>query len=268
MLNLLHALSLMAMLIALAACQTPSQPTPRPHPAANLVPISEDFLDELYRASKPFADFYDTEIAPMNATIRWFHHPNLPPGTTAYVHMNDDGSTDICLGKISADEDVAIIIAHELAALVTASRGYQPLQYNDETPYSREVSDALYDMVSSPLRDSTLADYGFDVEKEFTYKISSIFSVSCVEPSDPMVIHENACGYALMILYWQNVLGNHGVPLNIDNWYKECFPNSREEGRNILAIVDEIGYDTWEKATTLFQRIIHEYDLEHCIRVP
>jgi hypothetical protein len=270
------AILFILILISVGTACPPSQSTPKPTPILitnptpdlpNISPIDPRYiLHDLRQNYEPFADFYEAEIEPLDATIDWFYNPNLPYKFRARIHVYDDGNAYVELGNISINEDIAFLLAHELAALITAREGYQPL-YSTEVECGN-VSINLYDMVSSPIRDSILGRYGFDVTREFMVKFSPVLTASCFEPSDSMLIHYDACSYAHMVLYWQKVLDNQDTPPNIDNRFQECRPNTWNEAQNILDLVDEIGYDTWEKATTLFQRIIEYFGLGYCINVP
>lgn len=267
------------------ATATPN-PTPTPTdtstatPTATATPTMPEIdmstvIEELCNTTKPFEEFYNDKIKPLNATIRWFSDPtlNVREHATAEnnVYEDEDGlHQDIRLGNISQDEDIAFIYAHELASQVTFSEGYPEVQNLDLCGNVIEVvSQKLSNMISVPLRDSILAEYGFDVEKEFR-RYGPILSFLCMPLEDPLLIHMAAFDYVQIVLYWQNVLGNHGIPSDFDNFYIKCYPDAWEEGRHIYGQVCDIEYNrnnTPEKARTLFQMIIFEYGLGHCIRV-
>lgn len=219
-----------------------------------------EFLDRLRQASKPFAEFYKNEIEPINATIRWFRDPNLPPGRFGYTNVYEHGRVaNIFLAQMPPLKQDVFVLAHELASLVIYYKGYWE-DWNIQCK-NHMVRIVLLDMIATPLRDSILAKYGFDVEGELNNKIDSLMNNSdCIEPSES--VHVFALDYVWLTLYWQDVLGNHGVPPTLDNWYKRCRPTAQKQGRCILAIVDDVGYSTSEKALTLFQRIIAEYNLD------
>jgi len=170
------------------------------------------------------------------------------------------------LGNTSLNDDVAFIVAHELAAVFVVDKGYF-LGYTSECS---GIGRYLSDMFSTPLRDSMLAEYGFDVANEFSLRTRSAFAIPCSEVDDyyDIVQLANACVYVQLVLYWQDVLGNHGIPSDIEHRYMQCFPNSWRRGESIIATIDEVGgYDTPAKAKTIFQRIIDEYELEYCMCV-
>jgi len=245
-----------------SACQTPSRCSPPPPcslPANEFDP--SQLLSQLRQESQPFAHFYEDKIAPLGYTIRWFHNLNLPPGEAVTCVYIKDHSAIIELGNTSPNDDVAFLVAHELAGVVTIDGGYF-LGYSSQC---EEIGGYLFDMILTPLRDSMLAEYGFNATKEFDLRVKPVFSSACGEINHPIVQLANACLYVQLILYWQDVLGNHSVPSDVENRYLQCSPESLARGKAILAIINEVGgYDTPAKAKEIFQRIIREYNLEYC----
>jgi hypothetical protein len=221
-------------------------------------------------AYKPFADFYGNEIAKLRYTINYFYNPALPPNSARTAPDTQNGTATVELGNISPDQDLAFIIAHELATIPTWGNSDIQFQYNSQCGEAYQRLDTpLHDMFSTPLRDSMLAHYGFDAEREFyTWKITPLFSVSCTgDPNDPIAVLENGCDYAQLVLYWQDVLGNHGTPPIIENFYQKCLPNSRAEGNEILTIIKQSGYHTLQEESASYQAIFDKY-VRDCIRVP
>lgn len=207
----------------------------------------------------------------MGYTIHYFYNPDQAFGTHAHTTVDTQNRTArVELGNISPNDDLAFLLAHELAGIPTWVNGYLPLQCNSQCGEGYPRLDiAIQDVISTPLRDSILAHYGFDVEREFyTSRIIPLFIYAeCGDPSDPLKLLGNACGYAELVLYWQDVLGNYGVPLIMDNLYQQCLPSSRAKGNDILAIIEQSGYDTSQKASTSYKSIINKYNLQDCIRV-
>jgi hypothetical protein len=218
---------------------------------------------------KPFADFYSNAIEPLGYTIRYFYNPDLPLDSARTTMDTPNRTATIELGNISPDQDFAFIIAHELATIPTWVN-HVHFQFNSQCgeAYQR-LGMPLRDMFSTPLRDSMLAQYGFDVEREFyAWRVTPLFSLSCTgDPNDPLAVLENACSYVHLVLYWQDVLGNHGIPAIIDCLYQICLPNSRIVGQNILAIIEQSGYRTSQEASTSYQAIFNKYNLQDCIHV-
>jgi hypothetical protein len=167
---------------------------------------------------------------------------------------------------MSPTDDAAFIVAHELAVIATRDKGYPYLRYKVQC---ETVEMYVSEMIWTPLRDSMLAEYGLNVTREFyTFRVPPVFSASCIETSDPIGQLQNGCLYVMLVLYWQDVLGNQGTPSDIENRYSQCFPKSLIIGKGILAIINEIGgYDTPAKAKAIFQRVIDEYNLQDCICV-
>jgi len=152
---------------------------------------------------------------------------------------------------------------------VTSSKGY-PNSLTCFQPQYRNLTTDLLNMISEPLRDSILAQYGFDVDKTYAWMFSPLLSNPCNgDPSDSITLLDNGCSYATLVLYWQDVLGNHGIPSDVENRYLQCFPESLAKGNEILAIINDTkGYDTPAKTRTILHRIIDDNQLQDDIGVP
>lgn len=274
MLKCLLALFLVAIAITSSACsQTPSQSTPTPTPtlAPNEFDPSE-MLNDLRQVSKPFADFYDAEVAPFNNTIRWFLDPSLTTEFPAATYVTDNNCVAyvFLLQKPPFERDV-YTIAHELAAVVVCNTGFQEnwtLECQYEDINGMNVKGMLVNMIYIPVRDVILTDYGFNLEDYYLSIVQSLPTLPCKEPMDAMKIHMCAWDYVWLTLYWRDVLGNHNesTDLDLDNVFQENQIDAWEEGSEILAKVNDIGYNTSDKVKVLFQWIVDKYDLECAIK--
>ena len=277
----LAILLLVMLLVASAACQDSDQIAPEPSPIVTTQPVifptplpateydPSYFLPMLGNISSAFAEFYQAEIAPLHVTIHWIHDRTLPPGVLAMTGQFEDGSWGVFVASMPPQEQDVLVVAHELAGLVIAARGFRgPEQTAKQW---QDIAVSLYDIISTPIRDSILADYGFDVEGNFQRQTGWLSAQPCSEEISILGIHRGAWGYATFALYWQDVLGHdgmHRVPLDVDMWYQDCRPSARVEGQSILVLVAEIGYQTPVQARELFQRIIRDYHLEPYMAMP
>jgi len=270
-----------------AACQTPT-PTPTltpnlptsapivtPTPVTTATPSStsteldpSQFLPLLRQVSEPFDNFYGNEIEPLNAEIHWFYNPSLGGGavTTPFsnyksykIELSHIPNRD--QGNASLQKD-AFIIAHELATIVvvpTLAKGWK-LQCSVIYIYFD-----MFDMISTPLRNHILAKYNFDVLGDFQYYLQAFLtSENCPQPTYPLNVHDLAFYYVWFVLYWQYALDNPSVPSDLDNWFQSCAPDARQEGLNILSMVDNIGglgNITVDNAKALFRQIIADDSL-------
>ena len=271
MLKSLVILILLAVVTIGTACLTPSQCPSLPHcplPTNEFDP--SQLLSQLHQESQPFAHFYDDKIAPLGYTIRWFHNPDLPLGTYARTCVNEDHNVTIELGNIMPGNDSAYTVAHELASVVIDSEGYKSLVI--EQTQCATTGDNLNEMIWTPLRDSMLAGYSFNVTNEYyTFWLPPLLSAGCGDGNDTIIQLQNACAYVQLVLYWRDVLSNHNIPSDVDNRFQQCFPNSWARGKDILAIINEAGgYDTPAKVSAIFQTVLQEYkdELGGCICVP
>lgn len=219
---------------------------------------------------KPFADFYAAEIEPLGYTIRYFYNPDLSAHNARVTPDVKTHTAIVELGNLTPSDDLAFVIAHELAGILLIDNGYNVVEYDPncaELYISLRIS--MEDMIWTPFRDSMLARYGFNVEHEFfTWKILPLFLLNtCSDANDPRVVLIEAFYYAQLVLYQRDVLGVHETPLIIDTLYQTCLPKTRIEGDDILALVDQYQYDTPQNLSALFKAIISKYGLEPCIRV-
>lgn len=272
-------LFLLAAIVVGIGCQSSTPlPTVTPTPPCPLSfsPVGDELnatqstqlISRLQKESLPFANFYGNESAQLkHYTIHWFHDPDLTLDNARTYVNNGNHSAYIELGNMSPDQE-AFTIAHELASIVIASKGY-PTSIVYCHPQYANLTFALLQMIDTPLRDSILAQYGFDVDKRYTWQFASLFSSGCGDPSNSIDLLTNGCDYAQVVLYWEDVLGNHGVPLDIENQWLLCLLMSRAEGYGIIAIINDTkGYNTSEKARTIFRKIIDANQLQNEVWVP
>lgn len=269
MLKCLGMLFPLAAVVVASACK-PSIPCPTPLFSS----IGNEFnatqlLSELQQESQPFAHFYGNETTVLsNYTIHWFHDPDLPLDYAFTVVNRSNHSATIELGNMSGNKDTAFTVAHELAAVVEVDEGYPASLTCFQQQYVKITTDLL-NMISEPQRDAILAQYHFDVREVYSWMVSPIFSAPCGEPNDKIAILDNGCLYAEIVLYWQNVLGNQGVPSDIQSRLTQCLPKSLAKGNEILAIINNAqGYDTPAKEKKIFHTIINDNQLQNDICVP
>jgi hypothetical protein len=220
---------------------------------------------------KPFADFYDREIKPLRYTIRYFYNPDLPPNTARTVVDTPTHRAKVELGNISPNQDLAFIVAHELRSIPLQESGFLP-SLKPQKPSCEDLSVDMYDMLSTPIRDSALTKYGFDVQREFyAFRASVLFSAPCGDANDIVGQLKNACLYVQLVLYWQFVLGNQGTPPVIDAYFHDCLPISWSIGHEIEGVMAQLSNTSvQERATMLFNEIINnpKYEITDCIAAP
>jgi hypothetical protein len=219
-----------------------------------------------FQGYKPFTDFYAAEIEQLHYTIRYFYDPTLPPGDARTTYDVQTRTARVTLGNMSEKVDLAFVVAHELAAVAVAEKGFPgPLLYmqSQGTPCAN-VANALYDMMSTPARDSLLASYGFNVEREFyAHRYATLLTYACGEGNGTIENLPDAFVYVQLVLYWQMVLHHSGTPSIIDRWFHDCFPYGWAEGQSIKAMIPS--YITMEGVTAIFREIIEKYNLQDCI---
>jgi len=263
MLRPLAILFLLAAVIVSAGCQTSTELDP------------SQFLPMLRQESEPFNEFYGNEIEPLHAEIHWFFNPNQTLTLANTVVSSDSKSARITLSHIPTPDEgnaslekESFIIAHELASLVIAPK----LQKGwDIQCGNAGLGFQVFDMIRTPLRDHILAEYGFDVDSNYQWYLQrEIISSPCIMRTDPLSVHWAACRYVWHALYWQYVLGNHGVAPELASFCQRCAPNIQEEGLDILNMINGIGgigNITSDNAKALYGQLINKYSLD-CHIVP
>jgi len=221
---------------------------------------------------KPFADFYTKEIEPLGYTVRYFYNPDLPPNSARTVVETQTRRARVELGNISPNQDFAFIVAHELRSIPLQASGFLPF-LKPQKPSCEDLSVDMYDMLSTPIRDSALTKYGFDVQREFyAFRVPALFSAVCSERNDIIAQVQTACYYVHLVLYWQFVLGNQGTPPIVDAYFRDCLPISWSIGHEIEGIMmEQSNTPIQERASILFNEIVEiviRYGGEDCITVP
>jgi hypothetical protein len=171
------------------------------------------------------------------------------------------------LGNISPNQDLAFIVAHELASIGMINNGFPYLKALE--PSCENLKTDLFDMMTTPVRDNILKSYGFNVEREFyAHRIPTLFSLPCGGGNDTYAQYDLAFYCVQIVQYWEALLGHSEPPLIINGYFNTCFPDAWNDAKQILVMVANPQISgTTHPATTLFQNIIQQYHLENCIAV-
>ena len=218
----------------------------------------EKVVGILKQESEPFAKFYEAERGKMPKQICWTENAELPWYTPA--HTNTSTNT-ITLKQIPPSPEDDFMVAHELCAFLLQADGF-PRAFptvNASEVGAGDISSYLNSMLDTPLRDSILKKYGFDVEKAYKFYLGdALKGPSDVE--DLAMKTKRLFFYVEMVLYWEDVLSKSETSdfqLKWSNWY----PEVEHDGSVMLNKIRLIGYDSPEKMEAVYEDIISTWGL-------
>lgn len=222
----------------------------------------EVVIGELLKSSKEFLAFYRAERTKIVEPVHWAQDLSLPVGIDYRSTILQTGAQVIRLRRVPAILEDATKIAHELQHFALDAEGFARTGAMNQF---ETISSALNSMVHDPLVNSRLQIYGFDLWDDYETELKESFRQLGATPNPP----SNHLGrmhwifnYVGKILDWELACnkadkGNNEFQL----WFDAQYPDIAKEAQNLLALVRDIGYDTPEKQTALFKKIIRRYDL-------
>lgn len=232
---------------------------------------TREIVQNLLQESSAFRALYKAERKKIPECICWLEltdelarSAGLPEGVLAAT--NPDTNTTF-LKRIPPRVDDAFVIAHELRAYVLKKEGFPMVRRNPDVadPGVGQISSELNTMVGTPLQDSILSKYGFDLEKEYRVYLGTFFKGPRA-PVNSVEEFEYLFFYAKMVLYWEDVLHNTGISdfqRQFDQWY----PLIANDGYILLSKIRAFGYETPDKMAALFLDIINEWELQGIIEL-
>ncbi len=229
----------------------------------------EDFVvGELLKSSKEFADFYKSERNKITAPVYWAKDLSLPVGIDYRCTILPKGTQVIRLRRVPAVFADAMKVAHELQHLVLDDEGF--IRTGAEKQYET-ISSSLNSMIHDPLVNSRLLIYGFDLLEDYGTELQETFSqLSTVSksPSKHLDRVHWIFNYIGETLDWELLRDEIGKDNNeFQLWFDERYPDIAKEAKDLLILINDIGYETPEKQIKLFRRIIQEYRLEKIVFV-
>jgi hypothetical protein len=224
----------------------------------------EDFvIGELLRSSKEFLAFYRAERGKIVKPVHWAQDLSLPPGVDYRCTKLQTGAQVIRLRRVPAILADAMKIAHELQHLILDSEGFP---CTGAKAQFETMSSALNSMVHDPLVDSRLQTYSFDLWDDYETELKETFRqlrANPTSPSDHLGRMHWIFNYVGKVLYWELTSSKADKDNNkFQLWFDARYPDVAKEALKLLALVRNIGYDTPEKQTALFEEIIRKYNLD------
>ena len=177
------------------------------------------------------------------------------------------------------DDD--FIVAHELCTYIIKEEDLPTLQLKPDV-HNQDIQlicgasvdkediqllcNALADMVATPVRDSILSKYGFDLEIRYKLYTAVLLSKPTPTNDNDLELLDSVFLYARSVLYWEDVL-HKTQPTGWQKQFDKQYPNIAQSGKIILDKIRSIGYDTPEKMSELYLDILNWLHLQGIIEV-
>ncbi len=225
----------------------------------------KDFvIGELLKSSKEFNAFYKAERDIITQPIKWIKNESLREASPAR-YSSIEGVIE--LRRIPAEMEDAMIIAHELQHAVIKSKGFPGTKCN-ESQYVY-LSSALNSMTHDPLVNEGLQTYGFDLLDGFT-KLMNLSLDELIKSSPPTSDSDKmryVFKYVKNVLLWELIRVEEDSNSKIQLRFESLYPELANVGRELLALVKSIGYDTPDKMHKLLNEIVLRYRLGDYISI-
>jgi hypothetical protein len=244
----------------------------------------KELLKELLQASEHFAAFYESERRKVQAPICWAQSSSLPddyslrPGLTAQVITTKDKHV-VIVRRIPVDSSDCLALAHEMAHLVLYAEGFPAINVGENADsYYFTVIKSLNSMVHDPLVNRKLQSYGFELLDYYRSEVDNAFELFEQGSSQLDVgldLLRNGCftlqhmhwivNYVSVVLEYESIRGEGKMDFltQFDSRYQSpAYQWIAECGRDLLALVESVGYDEPEKQFALFESIIDRYGID------
>ena len=213
-------------------------------------------------------EFYDAERAKIVEPIHWVLDTSLAvEARSRRLVSEEEDELVVFLRRVPLNEDVGFMVAHELMGFVLDCEGFPSV---GTSPSFQNIGSALNSIVWTPLRDSRLKKYGFDLlgdyEKRTDEALRQLDAITQA-PSEFFLRTQWIFYYVQHILYWEDVLRGNRSDNEYQSFFAKKFPDIAEEGEELVTLVRDIGYDTPSQMKTLFETIISKYGLTGVMRI-
>lgn len=225
-------------------------------------------ITPLVSSSPEFAAFYEAERPKITSRIRWAQNRQLE--YDALVDRLSNGPV-IYLRRIPPLTEDAPVVAEELAHLVLDTEGFPRAVALD--PHFRDLSTAINSMVQDPLILKRLARYGFELWRFLVPQAEATMKVAVKKRPPPRELDIPvsllwAVNYASHILEWEVASRIGGArESELRTWLEAELPEIARAGRELLELVERVGYDTPQRTEELMRQIIERYSLTSVISI-
>lgn len=227
----------------------------------------EYVVENLIESSAEFSAFYKAERGEILDPIVWTQDPSLGEYEAECERVEtEEGVVNIIrLPRIPALPDDDFMVAHELRTLVLLSEGFPSLGPTSKAVEEEveEVAALLNTMVSTPLRDGGLKQYGYDLAQHYEELVTEAKEILKEHFIPPLLYIEKwqlVAQCVQYILYFEDVLQRTDEN-DFQLWFDAHYPEASRTSQDLLVIVRQAGYETPEQMEVLFRKIIEEYNL-------
>lgn len=243
-----------------------------------------DIVKPFISSSNSFKNFYKNEKSNIKDDLYWVKS-NLEIERKLGFRKGQMGKLYRAIGKNEIKRFIVLeeippsikndyLIAHEIMHDIILNEGFPgvaPLKPNPFSPEEHskriQLASSLTSMIHDMLCDSRLKKYGFFFDELYEIKIQGV-----LRSLDQLACNRTD-NFGKLFYVYQYCLTNLQNSLNVNNkenilgiykqQYAMKYPEITHEGNDLLELINDIGYDTPSKLTTLYQEIIKKHKLEN-----
>jgi hypothetical protein len=230
-----------------------------------------EVIENLLRSSDEFREFYNME-RPRAGQIKWCYAPNLQErlaANAAHVADINGKHKKICLTRFPVHIDDAHIVAHEIVHAIFSEEKNTLIVYERKNPIL-PLSPYLNSMLEDPIVESLLhGKYNFSLSKDYLHVISIIkgHHENIGQPLDRFSLVAYAFNLGNQIMCWKLIEDQEMLKTWNDFliWYghpRRC-PDVVLIGKDLAAIMENVGLTTIDKRRTVLLEVIKKYKLEN-----
>ena len=226
----------------------------------------EEFaIGQLREESDRFAAFW-IEERPKIGEVHWAIDDSLPDGIWGRSSRLSTGEAVIRLANIPALADQDYKVAHELEHLVIDSEGF-PMTAS--RPEQEAISSAVNSMLHDPQVHERLEQYGYREDIVREYEDESKDSRRQLEdfsgPANRMQATHWTLNYAGNLIDWRQLNGTESAASAFQTWFSERYPDIARDAKELLIMVDRIGYETPEGMRNSLAEFLEKYHLRDLV---
>jgi hypothetical protein len=235
-----------------------------------------EIIKGLLRESAAFRAFYKAERNNITSCICWREAPNLPQDVDADTYPSYKMTLLRRIPpRIDDNFHDDFIVAHELCVYIMKEEGFPTLEIKPDVDnqdiqlicgasFNKDniqlLCNSLIDMTSTPLRDSILSKYGFDLENAYREYTNVLLDQPA--PTNDFVLLDSVFLYTRSVLYWEDVLHKTQPTGWQQQFFDNKYPRVAQQAGIILDKTRSIGYDTPEKMSELYLDILNWLHLQ------
>lgn len=234
----------------------------------NLIYYDENYMvSELMKESKSFYNFYSTERNKIHRELLWFRKTDNLGANMSYGSIPIANNPYAIAGKTSpVSIEYAIDTAHELQHLICCEEGFKIIAFKEGcNRISEKLCKIISDMLNDPIVNSRIVKYGFNL-------------VSYHKRADEIqmrTIGTNSREITLITtLYVKKTLDMRILyplikpnDIEFNKWIEKYYSNLVPTSKQILRIVEEIGYDDPQKTEVILNKVIDLLGLSDVLTV-